>query len=616
MPIRPLALAIASLLAVLAVPAVHAQDDATDLDHIVVTATRTPLSVDETLAAVEVITREDIERAQPHSLPDLLRGRAGISLSNQGGAGKLTTLFMRGAESDHVLVLVDGVRVGSATSGLVSFQDIPVELIERIEIVRGPRSSLYGADAIGGVIQIFTRRAAREGLHGRAHAGAGSHGYRKAGAGLTGGNARAWFGLDAHHERTDGINACRGIGAPVFAGCFTTEPDRDGYRSRSLSARGGVKLGGTWQLEAHALRAEGENEYDGSFVNYSETVQQVFGAKAVWTPNERTRLQFLAGRNDDESDNFHDGVDRGDFATGRTRATVQGDFTLASGHLLTAGLDGQREQVDSSTVYVRRERDNAAAFVQYQGEFGAHALQASLRHDDNEQFGGATTGNLAWGLSFGRGWRAHASYGTAFKAPTFNELYYPFASNPELDPERSRSAELGVAWRGERASVRLDAFETRVRDLIAFDIVSFMPANVDRARLRGLELGGDARWSDWSVQGSLSLLDPENRSAAAAGRDLPRRARRSARIELDRAFGRLSLGLTGVAEGERYDDFANTRRIGGYATFDLRAEYAFANDWRVQLRLANAFDRRYETVAYYNQPGREWFVTVRYAPAR
>ena len=613
MPIRPLALAIASLLAV---PAVHAQDDATDLDHIVVTATRTPLSVDETLAAVEVITREDIERTQPHSLPDLLRGRAGISLSNHGGAGKLTTLFMRGAESDHVLVLVDGVRVGSATSGLVSFQDIPVELIERIEIVRGPRSSLYGADAIGGVIQIFTRRAAREGLHGRAHAGAGSHGYRKAGAGLTGGNARAWFGLDAHHERTDGINACRGIGAPVFAGCYTTEPDRDGYRSRSLSARGGVKLGGTWQLEAHALRAEGENEYDGSFVNYSETVQQVFGAKAVWTPNERTRLQLIAGRNDDESDNFHDDADRGDFATGRTTVALQGDVTLHRGVLLSAGIDWLRDEVDSSTHYVRRERDNTAVVVQAQGELGAHSLQASLRYDDNAQFGGATTGNAAWGIGFARGWRAYASYGTAFKAPTFNELYYPSASNPELDPERSRSAELGVAWRGERASVRLDAFETRVRDLIAFDIVSFMPANVDRARLRGLELGGDARWSDWSVQGSLSLLDPENRSAAAAGRDLPRRARRSARIELDRAFGRLSLGLTGVAEGERYDDFANTRRIGGYATFDLRAEYAFANDWRVQLRLANAFDRRYETVAYYNQPGREWFVTVRYAPAR
>ena len=614
----PLALAITTALAALPLTALaQTSSDADDLDEVIVTATRTAVTTDASLAAVEVIDREAIQRSQATSLTELLRGRAGINISNQGGAGKLTSLFLRGAESDHVLVLVDGVRVGSATSGQAAFQDLPVAMIDRIEIVRGPRSSLYGSDAIGGVIQIFTRRD-KGPAQFRFHIGAGSHGYREGTLGVGGSSERGWFGIDAGLQSTDGIDACRGAGSPIFAGCFVSgQTDRDGYENHAFSARGGVNIGDSVTLEAHALHASGHNEYDGSFVDNSDIVQQVVGAQLRWKASERFDLRFNAGSNKDESDNFIGSTSRGSFATRRDNASVQADIAFADAQLLTLGADWLRDRLDTTTKYVETRRTNRAAFVQYQGRFGPHDLQLALRNDDNDQFGNETTGTAAWGLSFADAWRVTASYGTAFKAPTFNELYFPGFGNPALRPESSKTVEAGIAWRGERTSVHLDAFSTDVDDLIAFDIAIFLPNNIQHARLRGAELRVDSSLFGWNIGASASWLDTEDRSNSPnRGNELARRASETARLELDRSFGKFRLGFTGVAEGRRYDDLANTRELGGFATLDVRGEYAFAADWTLQARVANVFDRAYETAAFYNQPGREFFVTLRFSPSR
>ncbi|QDH69038.1 TonB-dependent vitamin B12 receptor [Marilutibacter alkalisoli] len=617
MSAKILSLAVAAALATAVSPA-RAQN-ATDLDEVTVTANRTAISVNDALVPVEVIDREAIERSQARDLPDLLRGRAGITIANQGGAGKLSTLFLRGAESDHVLVLIDGIRVGSPTSGLVSFQDLPLAMIERIEVVRGPRSSLYGADAIGGVIQIFTRRD-REGLHMRGSATVGSHDYAQGTAGLGGRSGNAWFGLDTAYTNTEGFDACRGRGPDPSdpfdfgAGCFADEPDDDGYRNRSLSARAGIDATETLSLGVHALRAEGRNEYDGSFQNLSKITQQVIGANAQWQPSDVAAFKLVVGRNSDTSDNYKDSNPAGRFDTDRDSATVQGDFTFARDQMLTIGFDWLRDRVEGSTEYAETSRRNHAGFVQYQGRFGAHSFEASLRRDDNEQFDGHTTGSVAWGMGFGDGWRITAGYGTAFKAPTFNELYFPFFGNPDLKPEESKSWELGLARRGDAINWRIDAFDTRADNLIAYDAGIFLPNNIESARMRGAEVGMDTELAGWVVNASASFVDTENREGFFAGNKLPRRADHNARIDIDRDFGAVRLGLTGVAEGSRYDDVANSTRLGGYATFDLRAEYAFHPDWTLQARVANLFDRKYETVAWYNQPGREWFLTLRYAP--
>ncbi|MGH8076768.1 MAG: TonB-dependent receptor domain-containing protein, partial [Lysobacter sp.] len=593
MLLRPLVLTVACALALPAL--VHAQTHgtatATELDEVIVTATRTAITTDAALAPVEVIDHAEIERSQARSVPDLLRGRAGISIANQGGSGKLTTLFMRGSESDHVLVLIDGVRVGSSTSGLAAFQDFPIALIDRVEIVRGPRSSLYGSEAIGGVIQIFTRRD-RNGIVPRINATIGSHGFSEGSAGIGGSFGRGWFGIDAAYQNDEGINACDvATPTPFSGGCFitTAQPDRDGYRNRSLSLRGGVDASETLKFDAHALRGEGRNAFDGGFGNMSKTVQQVIGGKAQWRPSDRINLQLIAGRNTDASDNFSDVPNPfgppappgfnllSYFDTDRDSATLQGDFGVGAGagQLLTFGLDWMRDQVDSSTTFAETERSNRAAFAQYQGTFGAQSLQASVRHDDNEQFGDHTTGSAAWGIGFADGWRLTAGYGTAFKAPTFNELYFPFFGNPALVPESSDTWELGLAYRGERLNVRLDAYRTDVDDLISYDSSLFMANNIERARLQGAELTLDTTVLDWAVVASASFADSENLAGFNAGRDLPRRSRHSARIDLDRAFGNVRIGFTGVGQGSRFDDAGNARSVGGYATLDLRAEYAF-----------------------------------------
>ncbi len=596
----------------------------TDLDQIVVTATRTAVTVDQSLAAVEVIDRAEIERSQAHSLPQLLRGRAGINLVNQGGLGKLTTLFLRGTESDHTLFLVDGVRIGSATSGLAALQDIPVELIERIEIVRGPRSSLYGSEAIGGVIQIFTRRV-QNGVSPHVRIGAGSHGLRETSAGVDMGSARGWFGIDGSWQQSVGINACRvATPTPFSGGCYITtpQPDRDGYRNRSLSLHGGFNATEALTLEANGLRSEGHNAYDSNpdfgLPDNSDTVQQVVGGKVRYVASERFALQLIAGRNIDASRDFQQHVFTDRFDSRRDSATVQGDFGIADAQLLTVGYDWFRDHA-SGTPFTDFDptRGNRAGFAQYQGHFGRNDLQASVRHDDNEQFGGHDTGGVAWGLDAAHGLRFTANAGNAFKAPTFNELYYPYYGNSALRPETSRSVEVGVAQRLATWHWQLNAYQTTIVDLITYDTAIFKANNLDSAHIRGAEITAGATLAGWDVVAQTSFVDARNRSVGTNFDNLlPRRARQSARVDLDRAFGGWRLGASWIAEGGRYDDVANTLHVGGYATLDLRAEYALRPDWTLQADLRNAFDRTYETAAFYNQPGRELGLSLRWRPRK
>ncbi|MGN7726342.1 TonB-dependent vitamin B12 receptor [Luteimonas sp. 22616] len=632
MQFRILALAVAGILSA---PSLARAEAATDLDEVVVTATRTQVALADSLFPAQVIDHDEIVRSQARSLPDLLRGRAGIDIGNQGGLGKNSTVFLRGAESDQVLVLIDGVRVGSVTAGLTAFQDLPVDQIDRIEIVRGPRSSLYGSEAIGGVIQIFTRRD-QGAFTPRLRVGIGSHGLREASAGIGGGSERGWFGADVAWQRTDGINACRGTasapGAPFGAGCFVDEPDRDGYRNSSLNLRGGVQVSDTLELQANALRAESRNEFDGSQYggNVAQNVQQVLGTKLAWAPSERVDVTAQVGRNDDRSENFfHDaGGSRrvGNFDTSRKTASLQTDFSLDARNLLSAGADWQRDAVESDTEFDVTRRDNTGAFVEYQGTFGAHRLQASVRNDDNEQFGSHTTGGIGWGMAFADNFRVTANYATGFKAPTFNDLYYPFFGKPDLKPEKSKGYNVGIAQYAQRYSWTLNAYETRVDDLISYDSSIFLPNNIDDARIRGIELTFDTTVGEWDLSAQASHTDPRNRThctddaiAAGAcnfGNLLARRARDTGRIDLDRAFGAFRFGASLKGAGHRFDDAANAVRLGGYATFDLRVAYAFNPDWTLEARVDNAFDRDYETIAWYNQPGRGYGLSLRWAPVR
>jgi len=602
--------------------AAAAADTATDLDRIVVTSTRTEVKLADSITPVQVIDREDIERSQASSLPELLRGRAGIDIGNQGGLGKLSTVFIRGTESDHVLVLVDGIRMGSATAGLVSFQDLPVDQIDRIEIARGPRSSLYGSEAIGGVIQIFTRRD-QGAFTPRARVGIGSNNLREASAGIGAGGERGWFGADLAYQRSDGFNSCNGS-ATLFQGCYVDEPDRDGYRNTSFNLRGGVDITDALTLEGTGLRAEASNEFDGSVYggNESENVQQAVGGKLLWTPSQRFKLTTQLGRSNDDSENFYEDSSTprtkvGEFDTRRDTASMQGDIGLSDNQLLTLGIDWLDDTIDSDTAFDVTSRDNTGLFAEYQGTFGSQQWQASVRSDDNEQFGQHTTGSLGWGMRFANDVRINASAASGFKAPSFNDLYYPYFGNPNLRPEQSEGYNLGISRYLTASNWTINAYETRVDDLISYDASIFLPNNVDKARIRGIEATFDTTLLDWTISTQLSHVDPRNRSGGANdGKLLARRARDTGRIDLDRAFGAFRFGTTLSGAGKRYDDAANSVRLGGYATFDLRLAYAFHSDWTLEGHIDNVFDKHYETVAWYNQPGREYGLSLRYSPTR
>ncbi len=603
---RALRAAILLALTFFAVPS-HAADAPL---NIIVTSTRTAQTADQSLAAVSVVTRAQIEQRQARSVEDALRGLPGLDFSVNGGRGTAAQIFMRGAESDHVLVLVDGVKIGSPTLGQSPFEHLPIGQIERIEVVRGPRSSLYGSEALGGVIQIFTRKGGGEVTPSFSVTG-GSHETGEATVGLSGGGANSWFNLSASGADTQGINSCNGI--LNRAGCFVNEPDKDAYRSISGAARAGMRFANGVEADAHWLRTESDIFFDGGFVNEGETMQQVLGGSVKLAPLQRWGTTLLAGRSWDNSDNFLNGVKRSRFDGTRDTLSLQNDFTLAPRHIVTLGGDFQRDQVSSDTAFPVTSRDNVGGFAQYQAGLGKHNAALSVRRDDNEQFGGKTTGSAGWGYDVTDALRVNASYGTAFKAPTFNELYFPFFGDPNLDPESGRSFEAGIGGDHPLGDWAINLYENRIKNLIGFDPVIFRAVNVDSARIRGLEVQAGASLAGWQTHANLTLMDPENQSDNAnRGKVLPRRARQSLRLDVDREFGRFGVGASALAAGKRYDDLANQVKLDRYITLDLRSQYKVTEKWAIQGRAENLLNRDYETAAFFNQPGRSVFVTLAY----
>ncbi len=582
------------------------------LPPVIVTATRTAQTTDNTLASVTVITRRDIERRQAQTMEDVLQGVPGLELSNSGGRGEATSVFLRGTNAGHVLVLIDGIKVGSPTLGTTPFQYIPVDQIQRIEVVRGPRSSLYGSQAIGGVIQIFTRKGGGA-FTPSFGAGAGNYQTNRLSAAVSGGGKRGWYNLSASRLDTGGINSCQGN---LSAGCFTIEPDKDGYLNVSESLRAGYRFGGGNDIDLHLLRSQGHNQFDGTVANQTQFVNQTVGGRVHLSPVAPWYITLTAGVNQDNADNQLNGAFASRFNTQRDNLVFQNDLTLGERHLLTLGFSYRKDHVDSTVAYTVTSRDDKGLFIQYQGRFGRHRIQLAARHDINEQFGDYSTGSLAWGYRLSKGLRLHASFGTAFKAPTFNDLYYPGFGNPGLRPEKSRSLELGLKGRPHWGHWSVSAYQTYISDLITFDPTTFAPANIGSARIRGMEAAVGTRLAGWAINTSITLLRPYNRGGGPNQDNvLPRRAEEVVRLSLNRTFGPLAVGGSLFAQGRRYDDLANTRKLGGYGLVDLHASYAIGKSWHLQAKVNNLLDKQYETAAFFNQLGRNFMISLHYRPA-
>ncbi|PWG63147.1 TonB-dependent receptor domain-containing protein [Spiribacter halobius] len=569
-------------------------------EPLLVTPNRNPFTADETLASVSVITREDIERRQPQDLPDLLAELPGVHIARNGGRGQSTSLFLRGTNSDQTLVLIDGVRVASATAGSAALESIPLARIERIEVVRGPRSTLYGADAVGGVVQIFTRA---NDTH--VTLGAGSRDSRSLSAGIGREFENGRLSLSAGGFSTDGFDVQEAAGS---------DTDDDGYEERNVSLRGEYAPSSRLTLRGSLLRNDSEVEFDASPTlggpDETENVNQALSVAADYRVTDRWDMTLALGRARDDSDSRAADGDR--FTTDRDQASLQTTARYRD-VITTFGVDWYRDEVTSNLDFEESRRDNLGVFAQQQWFLGRWDLQAGLRHDDNEAFGETTTGSAAVGYAFTESVRGFVSAGSAFRAPTFNDLYYPnvgfFSGNPDLDPERSRSAEAGLEGEAGGFGWGLAAFHTEVDDLIQYDSTTFRNENVSEARIRGAELTLEFARPAWRAEAALTLQDPENRDT---GERLNRRPQRLASLRVERDLGPWALDADLRYVGPRPD---GDERLGGYAVAGFGAGYRFAPDWRLRLSVDNAFDREYQSVAGFETAGRTGFVTLTWEPA-
>jgi len=577
----------------------------TPLDPVVVTAARSPQLLDQSLADVTVISQDEIARAGAQSLAELLQRQPGVQIVANGGPGATTGVFLRGANANQTLVLIDGLRVGASSSGTTAFEAIPLAQIDHIEILRGPAASLYGADAIGGVIQIFTRNGGNA-FAANASAGYGTYNTSQFTAGASGSEGPWRFAVQGGYNQSSGFNA---IWNPAN---FSYNADRDGYHNGSGSGSLGYTFAPDQVLSAQFLYSRLNAQFDAGADYDDRTITTV----QTWSVASRNRLTTFwksileAGESSDDS-RSQTGFGSSQFKTVQRQYTWQNDFTVPLGALSVA-LTRREERLDTDAGFPVTARNTNAIVGVYQLQYGPNSLQANLRRDDSSQYGGHTSGSLAYAYTIITGLRASASYGTGFKAPTFNDLYFPFFSNPDLQPETARNVEVALRYSNSQVNAGIVLYRNRVSDLIVFGCdanFNCAPQNVASATLEGVTLELQGIYSDTTVKGSADFARPYD---DATGNLLPRRARRYGSLGVTQAIGALQVGVQVAASSVRYDDAANTRRMGGYALVNLNAEYAWTRQWALFAVLSNAFDKHYELAADYNTMGANFFGGVRY----
>lgn len=581
-------------------------------EEVVVSATRSPVRIGDAVADVSVIDRQAIERTEARSIVEVLSQLPGLQFVNSGGLGKPSSLFVRGLEARHVLLLVDGVRVGSATLNTPSLDNLPLESIERVEVVRGPMTSLYGSGAMGGVVQVFTRRGT-DGVRGNARLAAGRDAYGLVSAGVGAGGGGVDLNVQVQSQRTDGFSATNG--RVPFDGF---DPDDDGWRQNAGSVGAGWAFAPGWRLDGLWLESRGRVHYDdgpgadarADVLNRVQSLQLGGDVHAGW----RTQLAF--GRSLDVYDTLASAspwTTLGPIETDQRQLAWENRVALPLGQalLIVERIEQEVDRPGEPFEVGRRTIDALAAG--WSGSSGPHDWAASLRRDDNSQFGAQTTGALAYAYSLSPTWRLGGSYGTSFTAPSFNELYYPGFGNPDLQPEDGTHGELFAQWRAGAHQLRATWYRHRY-DLFISSGPS--PQNIPRVAIDGVTLAWDAQLDALTLGASADWVDPRNDTAGSpnAGNLLPRRAQRALKASADWRIGAFEVGAMLQAYSERYDDAANTIRMGGYGVVDLHADWSPARDWVLGVRVNNLFDKAYETAYGYNQSGRAGHLTLRWAP--
>lgn len=619
---------IVQLLTVLSLTILPTQSVFSDdqIENIIVTGTRIPTQISESLSAVTLFQRADIERLQASDLFDLMSHVPGSSLVRNGGRGSSTSMSLRGNQSDHTLFLMDGVRIGSATTGGAALAAINLSTVQRIEIIRGPKSNLYGADAIGGVVNIITRKTESSRVL-NVEAGFGSNGTQDTTI-LLGANGDK-YSLTAvlNHLDTDGID-----NTESKAGI---NGDDDGFTKDSMAINYQYQATDSALWKVTYNQNDTEADYDnncsiGSWPNSSPVDCDIYSSGEVsalastmdMNISEQWQTSFQIGHTIDEGSERARNIDLsttnngGKFNTKKTEATWVNTLGLAAGQALMLGLDYQKEEVDSSTVYNEESRENSAGFAQFQTQLGAVDTNLGVRYDDNEQFGSHTTVSFLAGIDLSETLRLVGSFGEGFKAPTFNDLYYPGFGNASFVPEESKNIEIGLNADLGNVSATLALFNNNIENLIQYNSATFASDQTAEVEITGLEFNVNTEVSGWTLSLSGAVIDPENKSN---GKLLRRRAEQSMMFDAGTTLNGVAIGVSVRSESHRYDDAANTVRLGGYTTTAMRASYRINDNWLVKARVNNLTDKNYVTASdfslgNYMSVGREAMITVAYTP--
>jgi vitamin B12 transporter len=587
------------------------------LRETVVTAARVEQPLSDLVADVSIIDRATIERSGATGVADVLARLPGIEIARSGGLGNTSSVFVRGAESRFTAVYIDGVRVESQSTGGPNWESIPLAQIDRIEVLRGPAAAVYGSDAIGGVIQLFTRKG-EAGVSPYVGVGIGSRNLRRIEAGVSGAAGGFDYSLGVAREKSDGFNVRLDPGY---------DPDRDGYRNTSGNARLGFQINAQHRLEATLLASDLKSGYDdfgyvpGAPVDdRSRYKLRTAGLSwtAQWTDVWRTRLSLSDSIGKYETvPNFY-----------RTETDLRGflfqnEFRFGP-HLVTAALERREDKLknapgvgDFASPGLDRDRSQDAIALGYGFTQGPHALQINLRHDDDSEFGGQNTGSIAYGFSVTPAWRVTASAGTAFRAPTLYQRFSEYGV-AGLDPEKGRNVELGLRYAEGATSASATVYRNRVRNLIGFDYSSTACqsffgcyGNTARATYEGVTLAASQRFGDVTLRGSLDFQDPRD---DISDKLLVQRARRHGTLGADLRLGTWTLGAEVQASGMRYADAANSQRLHGYAVFNLSATAPITPELSVVARIDNVADRDYQLVRNYATPGRAAYLGLKWAP--
>ncbi|WP_229008026.1 TonB-dependent receptor domain-containing protein [Methylophilus sp. Leaf408] len=588
-----------------------------DMDEVVVTASRTLQSTKTVTGDITVIESEEINRLRGGSIADLLRLQPGVEIYTNGGMGTSSNIGLRGTNDNQLIVLVDGVRINSGTTGTTAFENIPLALIDRIEILRGPASSLYGSDAIGGVIQIFTKRGKTNNTHLYASAGAGSYDAYSGNAGFDTAYQALKFGAQVSNYDTRGISAKKRPTA-------VAEKDRDGYNNFSGTAYADLEFAPGHSLGLNYLESKGKNQYDSTFIgNYLERYQQGYGLtlRNALTDHWNSKVQYSIGR--DQSFSVLNAATNNNIETEQRQLSWQHDYKLSNG-TLTFAYDRLEQEVlteNTGRRTLERSRSNDAFVLGYVGKFDAHSTQLSLREDHNSQFGNYTTGGIGYGYAFSPAWQFTTQYGSSFRAPTFNQLYANNFGNPNLPSEKADNIEASLRYQGQQLQAKFTVFDNHIRNFIqnaTTDCPTGFPScavNAGKIEIQGMTLESSlALAENWFLSGNLTLQSPR---VDATDNLLIRRAQSFGNLVLQYKNGAWDWSSELSASSERYNDTANRVPMSGYALLNSTLAYQIDPHWRLQARANNILDKNYVLAIApgnidYNTMGTNVFVSLSY----